>query len=460
MQGFTGPLWLDESGTGAFAAETSLSGLTEQARNDSNAPLYYYVIWFWAKAFGVSNLSLRIPSLMFTAAAPLIAWAGLHRSRPMLACVWAALLALWLMGIVHSGYARCYALLLCLSVATAVSAVRAYDAPTPARAFGWASAACLMTLTHYFAGPLALVQGLVLLARYRGRWRSAWPATLAFLPVFVWIAWHAPRLAAFARPDAAWYDLLELSALPAILSAVLGAPLSKASLVAALTVGRLMALRPEGCARPPRSLDRAAIATGLASLISLGLVLVLAALRPSFTLRYLTPFAPGILLLVATLVVAASRSAWQPLAVLIVGSMVGVSVAVAGEESAAGRVYTFEAASAWIAESHPTRLVFFWDNPLTVAAAPKELDAIGGFFLRRAGLVVEVDPVYAISGADMSPPVLATAGTEGAILWIYDTAVHHTSAILHPPNLAHMGGLECRNFGIYNIGVVACRPIR
>ena len=91
-QGITSPLWLDESLTGAFAAEPSLTGLTEQVRSDANAPLYFYLMWFWARAFGVSNLSLHVPSLLLGIATPLVAWAGVRRSHPALAYVWAALL--------------------------------------------------------------------------------------------------------------------------------------------------------------------------------------------------------------------------------------------------------------------------------------------------------------------------------------------------------------------------------
>ena len=459
-QGITAPLWIDEGATGAFASQPSLASLTELVGGDPNAPLYSYLMWFWARAFGLSDVSLRMPSLLFCMATPAIAWAGLHRTRPLLACVWAALLALWFPGIVQAGYARCYSLLTLLSVATAIAAIGAYEAPSRRRVIVWAVGACLMTLTHYFAGPLALAQGLVLLPRYRHRWRDAWLVTAAFLPAFAWIGWHVPQLVAFAQPGVGWYDRLTLADLPTVLSVFFGPPLCEAALPAALTVSLMLPRRVAGAERSRRPADRAVIATGLASLAAAVFCLVVAALRPSFTFRYLTPFAPGLLLLAAAGVLAASRQRWQPLAVLIGGSLVGVSLAVVSEDVALGKVFSLEPASAWLAASHPARLTFFWDNPTTRATRPGELDAIGGFFLRRAGSTVAVAPVYTIPGVDMTGPVVAAAGPDGALLWVYDTAIHDTTAILHPPHIAATSGAECRDFGIFNVGIVACRPRR
>ena len=457
-QGMAAPLWLDESWTGAFASEPSLTGLTEQIRSDANAPLYYYVIWFWARAFGFSNLSLHVPSLLFSLATPVVAWAGLRRARPMLACVWAAMLALWIPGIIQAGDARCYALLLFLSVATAIAIVRAHEKPTLGRALGWAVSACLMTLTHYHAGGLALAQGLILAARYRGQWRETWPATLAFLPGFTWILWHAPRLAAFAQPGVAWYDPLTLADLPTVLWFLLGPPLSEAALPAALAVCIFMSSRARVEVGSQGRRDAAVIATGAASFAALAFCLVVAALRPTFTFRYLTPFVPGLLLVIASVVIKASRSRWQPLAILMGGWLVSVLFVVSSEDVARMKAYGFETASAWIAEAAPARLVFFWDHPATPVEMPGQLDAVGGFFLRRAGLSVNVVPIYPQPSPDMNGPVLAAGGSDSATLWIYDTEIHGTTARRFPPRLGQMdSGLECRDFGIANIGVMACR---
>lgn len=66
------PLWLDETWTGSVSGQTTWPALVEQIRLDANAPLYYVVMHVWTGLFGLSNLSLRVPSLLFSIATPLL----------------------------------------------------------------------------------------------------------------------------------------------------------------------------------------------------------------------------------------------------------------------------------------------------------------------------------------------------------------------------------------------------
>ena len=56
------PLWLDETWTGAIAAQNSLQAVVHQIYNDVNAPLYYLLIHVWSIFFGISNEALCLPS--------------------------------------------------------------------------------------------------------------------------------------------------------------------------------------------------------------------------------------------------------------------------------------------------------------------------------------------------------------------------------------------------------------
>ncbi len=182
------PLWLDESWTGAFAAEPTLAGLTEQVRNDPNAPAYYYLIWAWVRIFGLSNVALHLPSMAMSLAAPGLAWAGLRRRRPLVALIWAVLLATWTPGFEQADEARCYSLLFCAAIVAIGAHVALLEAPSLRRAAAWACCAGFMTLVHYYAGMLALAQGVAFVMLHRRRALRLWPAALPFVPAFAWIA--------------------------------------------------------------------------------------------------------------------------------------------------------------------------------------------------------------------------------------------------------------------------------
>jgi hypothetical protein len=187
------------------------------------------------------------------------------------------------------------------------------------------------------------------------------------------------------------------------------------------------------------------------------LCLAIAVVRPTFTFRYLTPFAPGILLLVGHWVSRIGRTPYLPLGVLLAGSLSTAALTMEPAPISGKSLYSYQAASAWLAESGPRRLVFFWDHPATPVETRRQLDAVGGFFLRRAGHSIEITPVYPSSN-DMNGPVLDAAKSDAAVLWMFDTLVQHTSARNYPPRLASIDpSLECRDFGGFNIGVVACR---
>lgn len=61
-------MWYDESFT-AYQSQGSLSEIIDVARWDANPPLYLIIIHYWTKLFGLSEFTLRFPSLLFNALA-------------------------------------------------------------------------------------------------------------------------------------------------------------------------------------------------------------------------------------------------------------------------------------------------------------------------------------------------------------------------------------------------------
>lgn len=59
-------LWLDEA-VQAITAQKSISYLFGEITGDFHPPSYHFLMHYWVKAFGVSEISLRLPSVLFGA---------------------------------------------------------------------------------------------------------------------------------------------------------------------------------------------------------------------------------------------------------------------------------------------------------------------------------------------------------------------------------------------------------
>lgn len=462
------PLWLDEAWTAAIAGRPGLGETVRQIYWDVNAPLYYLLIHLWQALFGVSNAALRAPSLAFALAAPVAAW-RFSRGRGFSAearATWAALIALWGPAFLFAQEARCYALLLLLCSAQTCAFVGALQARGWKAALPWTALSALACLTHYDAGFLVLAQGAAYLARHRRGALWAWPAALPFVPAAAWLAVHAPRIAAFARPQVAWYAPLSIPDLPDIAAYALGSRLALIVAPAALAVAALLGrAAPEAgaveAADRETDAERDWMWAGGAALAGLGLLVALGFLRPCFTLRYVVPFAPGLLVgLVGVLRRLSPRWSAALSLVLVAAFAAGDGPDRLGAAFASRSVFSYEAASTWIGEAHPSRLVFSWDHPAAPVLMAGQLEAAGGVFLRRAGRPVPVAPVVLPSGRDPNPALAAAATPPGsAVLWLYDLGVHGTAAQAGAPRLDRLDPrLECRNFGRETVGVIACRP--
>jgi hypothetical protein len=456
------PLWLDEAWTLAVASQPNWSEVIRHTWLDANAPLYYALMHVWGGVFGFSDASLRAPAILFGGMIPLpvllFRLPGLPKGARL---AWAAMLGLWLPGLWFSEDARGYALLTLLCTAQTVAFVRLLDRPGVKPAALWAALSSLAILTHYHALVLGALQGLAYLALRRGEALRTWPAALVFAPPFAWIAWHAPRLVLFARPDIAWYGLLRPQSFERLVGYLVGSPtiLTGAAVLAlgAVLLARLAAREPARSA-PLGPEGRALVAAALTGLAGALIVIAIGYLRPSFTDRYLTPFAPGVLLGMALIFSTISRRI-----PLIMTLLVGLFLLVAGlwwrhELKVTGRVYNYEVASNLLMRGRPERLVFLWDHPAHRIEPDDQLAAVGDAFFRRAGQPVATVAVHVGAAEDPSPKLAAAAaGARSAILWMYDTGVQGTAARRHPPHIEDFDPqMRCRNLGRGGIGIIAC----
>jgi mannosyltransferase len=148
--------WFDESVTVADVRPPSLGGvLSTVAQLESSPPLYYMLVWVWAKLFSLGEAGLRSFSALAGTGTVAVAWAAARRLlNRRAALVTAALLAVNPMLVWYSQEARAYSLLTLFGALSLLFFARLREHPTPANAAGWAVACTLAVLTHYFAAFL------------------------------------------------------------------------------------------------------------------------------------------------------------------------------------------------------------------------------------------------------------------------------------------------------------------
>lgn len=447
------PLWFDESWTLAVAATPDWRSMVHEAWVDVNAPLYYALARAWTQLAGVSDLALRLPGLLAVAAAAAIPLVrppeGLTRTSRL--ALGAMLFAWWGVDIFLTG--RCYGLLLALAVAQTLLYAELLRAPSMRRALAWSAVAALAILTHYYALVLAAVQGLAYLALKRRAALRTWPAASAFAPAFAWLAWHLPRLQAFAGADVAWHGTLGASDIGELAAFTLNpsAPLVGLAAAGLAAAAALPAGRKEAPGSSPL------VAAALVSLAALVLTLATGVLRPSLTARYLIPTVPGLLL---GLVLCAQASRWPRAAPLaLAGVWLATALRPAAFEAGLHNVapYGFEKASEVVAAHGARNVVFAWDHEATRIMPQATLQRVGEVFFQRAGEPVRVTPLVARPGDDLSAAALAAAkGERPGIIWIYNRT-GRTAAAAHPPRIAELDPRwRCERIGDDQVGSLAC----
>ncbi len=166
-------LWYDE-GVSAYLTRLSLSELTWWTAEDIQPPLYYYLLYFWTRAAGRSEFSLRFLSLFFGVLMVPVAWGAasklMGRKAGLLAAFLTALSPLYLW---YSREARMYTMLtfLCLLSFRLFLEIRGRGFSLPLLS-AWVGVMAASLYTHYFAAfgmfSLALM-ALSLLANRRVR---------------------------------------------------------------------------------------------------------------------------------------------------------------------------------------------------------------------------------------------------------------------------------------------------
>lgn len=461
------PLWLDETWSAMIATQSDWGSFWREAWLDCNPPLYYVLLKFWVAVAGDSNLALRVPSLVLTVGAAFAALMLVPRPSGDLArWTWAALMLFWIPGATLSMDARGYGLLLLLSTIASTLFARLYRNLTLPIAALWLMTCSLMFLTHYFAAALIAAQGLLLLYQHRTHIAKVWPAGLIALPALMWFMLHIPRLQQYARPDVIWYEPLRPESAILYGRYVLGdisgfsLPLTLIVLLVGLAFNiakRHDTTDPTGTAP---TIEPALWATAISAVIGFVLALIVGAIQASLTARYFIPLVPPAML--GLVLVALTSRKRELICCLLVALFLPVSVNLIGQQEAAQyrNTYGYERASDFVAQYHPTQLLFAWDHPAAKILDPGSLEKIGGYFLKRSGMKFE-GKVLVLREQD-NPNLefdQAADGERPAIIWLFNTQ-RRSAAKHHPPILDQDPAWSCREYlqtnGVDSLGAVAC----
>lgn len=449
------PLWLDETFTGAIASEPTWLAVARQSFLDVSAPSYYFIAHGWGAMTSFSNDSLRAPALAFGLIGPLLCAIGMPGLTSRSRWVWLALVALAWPAIVYSNEARTYALLLLLAIANTLAFARLTDKYTLRNALLWGTSASALLLTQYVALFLLAGQGLVVLVLLRKRIFRLWPALLPMIPTLALMAFHSPRVRAFADPTVAWYPLIDITFLPEIMNWTFGGFAGFIALVGVCVLCAVGRVFPNPEAHHSELSTQSPWTAALAGTIGWLIFLIVCTIRPNFAPRYLIVFTPALLLGLALLSERASLVRhYAPIAVVFLILAQGVGYLRVDRRSL--NAFEFQSGSQFLMNNDVRNVTFLWDNPSNQAEAPEQMDLVGGFFFKRAQSPASVRSIKLAQGSD--PNLALTSASKEAgdgFIWVYDTNVRSTAATQFPPRID--GALyRCHRIGGFEAAVLSC----
>jgi len=162
-------LWLDEA-LSVNISRLPYGDIPEWLRHDGAPPLYYYLLHYWMKLFGTTDLAVRSLSGIFSAATLPLAWFCAKRFGYR-SVAWIAVLVLAASpyAFVYATSARMYSLETLLVFAGILAVRRAFERPSLGRVALVGVLMAILLYTHYWSLYLiAVVAALLICQAWRG----------------------------------------------------------------------------------------------------------------------------------------------------------------------------------------------------------------------------------------------------------------------------------------------------
>ncbi len=179
--------WLDEAITAMTIQKYSLISLvTEFAQLDLHPPGHYLLLWIWSQLFGVSEISLRTPSVLFGVASIYLLYrlGRLLFSKKVGQCA-ALFLAVNPLAIYYSQEARMYSMVMFAVLLNMWFFTQLIQDKKP-RVWLYVGSVLLLLITDYLGASLFFVQGLMLILFYSRPLLWTW-LKIMFISGIIWI---------------------------------------------------------------------------------------------------------------------------------------------------------------------------------------------------------------------------------------------------------------------------------
>ena len=157
--------WVDELFSLKFASDSLAELFPEVASFDNHPPTYYLLLHFWIQLFGDSELSLRIPSAIFSVLSVYFTFkAGELLFDRRVASIAAFLLALSGFSIYYAQEARMYSLLALSSVLSVYFLLKFLQQQTSRTLFNYVWSTTLLVYTHLYGIFIIIAENIYILA--------------------------------------------------------------------------------------------------------------------------------------------------------------------------------------------------------------------------------------------------------------------------------------------------------
>lgn len=156
-------LWLDEA-LAVNVAHLPVRDIPNWLRHDGAPPVYYFLLHYWMKVFGTSNLAVRSLAGIFSVASfPLVWHCGKRTGGRRVAWIAVLVFAANPYAIIYATSARMYSIEIFLVFAGILAVWRAFERPTIDRLALLAGLVAILIYTQYWGFYIVAAVGLFLL---------------------------------------------------------------------------------------------------------------------------------------------------------------------------------------------------------------------------------------------------------------------------------------------------------
>lgn len=161
--------WYDE----IISAQDTLldfGHIKHESEWDKNPPFYYYLLWIWAKLFGISEFGLRSMSVFFSSLTAVLIYSFSLKISNKTSAILATLIFTFHPSMYYYAQeARCFSLLIFLTTINLILVYSLIRNPKIFKAFLLGALNFLIFYTHYLAGLILFCQFIYLAILFRKR---------------------------------------------------------------------------------------------------------------------------------------------------------------------------------------------------------------------------------------------------------------------------------------------------